>query len=90
MSAYPVLTPMDQVIVANGPDGAFYVVQGDHAQVIIVGAMYFTPGQYIEALGELLDTHYVLRSSQFMPPPNTQRQLVLDRGFVSLIASKGN
>lgn len=90
MSALPVIVPMEQVIVANDPDGAYYVVQGDHAQVIIVGAMYFTPGQYIEALGELLDTHYVLRSSQFLVVPETQRQLVLDRGFVSLIASKGN
>jgi hypothetical protein len=91
MSAYPVIVPMhEQGVFARDEDGAYYVVQGNYAQVIVIGPMHFAPGAYVEALSELLDTHYVLTHSEFLSATQDVKRTVLDRGFVSLIASKGN
>jgi len=91
MSASPVISPMlEQGINANDSDGAYYVISGDYVQVVIVGAMHFTPGEYMRALNDLVETHFELHTSSFMMCGNENAKRVLDRGFVSLIGRKEN
>lgn len=91
MSASPVISPMpERGILASDPDGAHYVIKGDYVQIIVIGAMHFTPGDYMRALNDELDTHFELRSSEFMTFTNDIAKTVLNRGFVSLIGRKEN
>ena len=93
MTASPVLLPYPDVemISTQTVDGAYYVAREDAAQVIVVGPMHFTPGDYFRALNELLDTHYDLHSSEFMSSRDKAlHKVVLDRGFVSLIGRRNH
>lgn len=91
MTTSPVIVDMPASgITATMADGAYYVARNEAAQVVIIGAMHFTPGEYIDALNELADTHFELHESSFMlgrdKLPHDRE--VLRRGFVSLIAKK--
>jgi len=89
-AALPVLKkmPVEGVCLRN-VDGAYYRVNGEHAQVVVIGPMHFTPGEYLDALNELEDDSFRLYHSAFMGTPNLDiRELVLRRGFVNLMASR--
>lgn len=96
MSALPVLLPVpDCLIYVAIPDGAYYQIGCDNApneaQVMVVGVMHFTPGEYIDALKDVTSGDYVHVSSEFMGTDYLAPELkkrVLNRGFVSLIARK--
>lgn len=85
-SVLPVLTLNDRGIQSTTPDGAYYMVMGEKAQIVVVGPMHFTPGQYLEALNTLMDEGFEHDCNSFLvPPSNTERQnVVLHRGFVDL------
>lgn len=71
-------------------DGAYYSIRGEHAQVVVVGVMHFTPGQFIEALSDLLNTHYEIVSCAFMGSTNpSKNREVFSRGFVNIMAREG-
>lgn len=93
MSALPVLNPYPEteMISTKTADGAYYVAREEAAQVIVVGPMHFTPGDYFQALNDLLDTHYDLCESMFMTTGIATEEVyqhVLKRGFVSLIGKR--
>lgn len=93
MSALPVIQEMSEGgIYLSMSDGAYYVMSEDHnfVQIVVVGAMHFTPGEYIAALNDLLDNHYQLSSSEFMTYVKEDAKKVLERGFVSLVGKREN
>lgn len=83
----PVLIPnVSQDVKSTDADGAYYLVRCDEAQIIIIGPMHFTPGQYLEALNELLEERFEHHYNAFMTMPNDLQvqTRVLSRGFVEL------
>lgn len=68
------------------PDGAYYKVRENYAQVIIIGPMPFSPSAYLEALNHLLDEDFEHYYNTFLDAPTEKAsaQRVLQRGFVSL------
>lgn len=66
------------------PDGAYYKVLDDYAQVIIIGPMHFTPADYLEAINELFDERFEVYHNTFLDPVGVTKKAVLQRGFVSL------
>lgn len=91
MSASPVIVelPADTLIGTAMADGAYYTLRGDFAQVVVVGVMHFTPGEFIEALNDLVDSHYTIFSCAFMDHTDpAQNRETLSRGFVNIMARK--
>lgn len=92
MNAAPVLHPMpDDGVLVSTVDGAYYVTRDDAAQIVVVGAMHFTPGDYFRALNECLDTHFEISHSDFLRTDFVSREMrvsILDRGFISLIGRR--
>jgi hypothetical protein len=82
----PVLTLNTKDVHPRMPDGAYYRVIADQAQIIVVGPMHFTPGQYLDALNDLLDERYDHDFNSFMKIPHRRelQEAVLRRGFVDL------
>lgn len=85
----PVLRPYphDGAMVAS-PDGAYYLRDGDGVQIIVVGPMRFTPGEYQIALRDQVTFDlFDIESLEFMRPPHdpVEREIVMRRGFVSMI-----
>ena len=75
-------------VMLSSPDGAYYKIVGDQAQIIIVGPMHFTPAQYQNALRYETDKWFWIKSAEFLPgPPNDPAKCegVLLRGVISLI-----
>lgn len=65
------------------PDGAYYKTLGDYAQVIVIGPMHFSPSSYLEAINDLLDERFEHYHNAFLDPV-TSKNVVLQRGFISL------
>lgn len=87
----PHLTPWPILgVKANDPDGAYFQVREGYAQIVIVGVMHFTPGDYIDALNDLLDERFEAYYNAFLDPPANKEQqpMVLRRGFISLMVKK--
>jgi hypothetical protein len=82
----PKLTLRERDVYAWMPEGAYYSVLGDKAQIIVVGPMHFSPGDYLAALNDLLDSHYEHEFNSFMEVPHdkAKQETVLSRGFVDL------
>jgi hypothetical protein len=83
----PVLKPMPRDGVHHDvPDGAYFSVRGDDAQIVLVGPAYFSPGDYQDALNDLLGQDFEIERNSFLDPPEA-RELVkpsLRRGFVAI------
>jgi hypothetical protein len=90
-AALPVLQEMPREgVCLRNLDGAYYRISGEHAQVVVIGPMHFTPGEYLDALNELTEDYFRLYHSDFMGTPNQDiHELVLRRGFVNLMAVRG-
>lgn len=86
LGVLPVISPKDGDITSKHEDGAFFAVNGDHAQIIVVGPMHFTPGQYLEALNELLEERFEHHYNAFMTVPHILelQNTVLSRGYIDL------
>lgn len=82
----PVLTLRTKEVYQSMPDGAYYSVMGHQAQIIVVGPMHFTPGQYLDALNDLVSDSFDHDYNAFMIPPNTieKQKIILRRGFIDL------
>ncbi len=89
-AALPVLIEMPKAgVCASAMDGAYYRTIGECAQIVVVGPMHFTPGEYVVALGELLDDEFILYHNDFLGTPNIElRDVVLRRGFANLMARR--
>lgn len=89
----PVLKPFPTEghgeVWSGEPDGAYFKVGGGYAQVIVVGVMHFAPGDYLDALNDLLEERFEHYYSTFLDPPEgPQRNVVLRRGFINLMFRK--
>lgn len=86
----PVLKPMSVVgLCSTDADGAYFKIGGGYAQIIVVGVMHFTPGDYLDALNDLLEERFEHYYSTFLDPPEgPQRNVVLRRGFINLMFRK--
>jgi hypothetical protein len=76
-------------VSASDPTGAYLLIIGREAQVVIVGAMQGTPGAYRVALNRRRRRQYRLESASFLPlvagRSRKKFEAAQDRGFVSLI-----
>lgn len=91
VSVLPVLTLQDDAgIYSMIPDGAYYRVRDNFAQIVIVGPMRFTPAVYLEALNDLLDESFIHHYNSFMDPPYEKGPalMTLQRGFIQLYFKK--
>ena len=70
-------------------DGAYIHLQGDDAQVIVVGPLLHSPAEYAEAVSDFYGVEFEIKSAEFMKAgDDASTLLALRRGFVSLIFSK--
>src|SRR5262245_38133798 len=80
----------DNCVISTDPDGAYYrpntgSMAGTY-QILIIGPMIRTPGEYADALGALLGLPLVIRACAFLDCPEAHiRDQVLRRGFISIL-----
>lgn len=94
ISALPVLTESKEDVNSISPDGAYFFVKDDEAQIIVIGPMHFSPVSYVEALNELRSDCFVLYRNSFLLcdliKDEAVKQIVLNRGFVNLKARRAS
>lgn len=82
-----------QGICTGSSDGAYLNAPGDHAdevQVIVVGAMQFTPFEYAMAVSDHLNSEcHVLRVEFMTHVDSKYDRVVRERGFVSIVLKSG-
>jgi hypothetical protein len=88
----PVLVPQPPMGVGSlTMDGAYFKANTDgFAQVIVVGVMHFSPGDYLDALNDLLGESYKPYLNTFLDPPEPRdlQPAAIRRGYVSLFFKK--
>jgi hypothetical protein len=81
--------PGDYSVITSMRDGAYWMQIDKEVQIIVVGPMLFTPGEYaIAASLQYADAPGALtiQSLEFMGPSNpAERHLMLRRGFVNIM-----
>lgn len=65
------------------PDGAYLTVEGERAQIFILGPMPFAPVEYLTALRHETQRFFTLTSAEFLP--GESGNLALLRGCISLM-----
>lgn len=80
-------------VTLGSPDGAYFSIDGDRAQVTIVGPMLFTPRQYLDAVNDHVqkdapDRYFEIDDIEVMKAPDskdeTLKKNVLHRGFFAI------
>ncbi len=89
-SSLPTLVPKPQRDLGiSDREGAYVNVSEEGVQVIVIGPMRYTPGEYAAAVSDLCGAEFGVRSAEFMTCTNADlNHTLLCRGFVSMIFGK--
>ena len=80
----------DNCVISTDPDGVYYRPNGGQMsgsfQILIIGPMDRTPGDYADALAGFLGLPLTIMECAFLSPAEPEiRERVLRRGFVYIL-----